>query len=125
MPVVLEVFPQPLPRPVVLGGELFEWRRPELGVEREETRNLERVEIADQTQTASPRVAVAISRDEVPPQLHLRLQRRPQRVEEVLASGNLRRVPEVSRVLVGVAIVAASGQGVVREERPGGELHGS
>src|SRR4029079_8028465 len=91
---------------------------------RQETRNLERVEIADQTQTASPRVTVAISRDEVPPQLHLRLQRRPQRVEQVLASGNLGRVPDVSRVLVGVAIVAAGGQGVVREERPGGELHG-
>src|SRR5262245_23496797 len=76
VPVVLEVFPQPLPGPVILGGELLERRRAELGVEREETRNLERVEIADQTQAASPRVAVAVSRDQVTPQTHLGLERR-------------------------------------------------
>src|SRR6476469_2827378 len=84
--------------------------------------DLGRVEITDHALTAPPVVTVAIFRNEVPPESHLRFQRGANLVEQILATGTLRCFPDVARVLVRVTIETPRGRRVVSVKIAFGKL---
>src|SRR5205085_2354480 len=114
--LVVVIMAQPAPRLIVRARQLRERRGAKLWMAREEADDLQSVFITDDAETAPPRIAVTIRLDQIPPQTHLRFERRPHRVLYVLASGRIGRVPHKARILVRVTIKAARRRRIVGVE---------
>src|SRR6266705_6791572 len=100
MRLIVVVMPQPAPGLIISTRQVFEWRRTKLRVAREKANDLERVFITNYAHAATPRVAIAIRQNQVPPQLHLLFQRRPDGIENVLSAGCFGSQPNKTSVFV-------------------------
>ena len=120
--VVLEVSAQPTPSDIVCRGELGHRSGPKLRVPCQEGHNLDRIHVSDGAQAPPPRIAVAIRRQQVPPQLHLNLEGGLHRLQDVLAVRCLGCVINVPRILLGIPVVASGRNRIVGIQGPAGEL---
>src|SRR6266404_6984624 len=100
MRLIVVIVPQPAPGLIISTRQLLEWCRTKLRVAREKANDLERVFITDYAHAATPRVAVAVRQNQVPPQPHLLFQRRPDGIENVLSAGCFGGQPNETRVFV-------------------------
>src|SRR5207237_7884637 len=108
------VVSKPAPRLIVGARQSVERRGTKLRVSREEGDYLKRVLVRDDAEASTPRVAVAVRLNQVPPKAHLRFQGWAHGVLYVAASRSLARVEDEARVLVRVAVEAARRRRMVR-----------
>src|SRR2546429_9479833 len=100
MGLIAIIIAQVAPGLKVVGGNIGKRRRPKLRMVSEKTCNLGCIEITDNALAAAPVIAVAIFRNQVPPETHLSCQRRPQLLQQVLAPGFFSSLPNVTRIFV-------------------------
>src|ERR1700722_1429952 len=124
MRLAVEIILQPRPSRIVGCSQLRKWSRSKFCVLAEKSSDLQSVHVTDGPKASSPGVAVAILGQQIPPEFHLLYQRRRNGLNDVLTACELRGIVDCSGVLVGVAIVPACGQRIVRKERPVSELFG-
>src|SRR6266446_1910451 len=74
MSFVLEIIAQPAPRRVIRRSNLRERHGAELWIFADKCRDFHGVHITDRPEAASPGVAVAVRREQIPPQSHLFLE---------------------------------------------------
>src|ERR1043165_8173864 len=113
---------QIIPRLIVKRRKLGQRRGTKLRMLRQNPDDLGRVEITDHALTAPPVVTVTILRNEVPPESHLRRERRTKLVHQILAPSRLGRFVNVTRALVRVTIESAGRRRIVSVKIPFGEM---
>src|ERR1051325_10684117 len=115
---------QIIPRLIVKRRKLGQRRRTKLRMLRQKPDDLGRVEITDHALTAPPVITVTIFRHELPPEPHLRRERRTKLVPQILAPSRLGRFVNVTRVLIRITIETSGRRRIVSVKIPFRELDG-
>src|SRR5262245_24242232 len=80
----------------------------------EKRNDLQRVQVADDAEAASPWKAVPVIAHEIPPEPHLDVERSTERGQNILSIGERGSFPDIAGIFIRIAIEPADGRGVVR-----------